>query len=690
MNPDPSTNCGCTQNSTGPASPSRSVTRSVAIVMTIATLIISPTGCRTPPAQTNAIKPIALHNIRTELEITARQRSNQRDSKLATGDEEYDESIFQQRLRLKADGYVYHPNLLDFSLAMVAGLQQSEFHQDRGGMIQNSAQNDTLEEFDVRASLFKNKDFPITLHGVRSRTFDPRPFRGSLETQTSSFDFTWQYVDPKTPTLFQLSRTNVDFNPFLRAGERPGSRRNSVARFETGYHFSEHNILSLRVSREQLEETPITIQYDTDRANLSHRIDFGVDKQHRFESTLRGYRQRGTFDIERIDWRETLRMKHTDRLRSSFVFEFIDRTQGDLFGAKPVQERSYLISSDLEHRLYDSLVSRSSGRAQRQEFGSGLEIERQTVGAFFDYQKKNPWGVLRSDFSVRLERQQRTGGDQVIAVIDESHTLRDPEPIIISDSNINQRTVTIIREDRTETYARGRDYRVMDFGNRIEIERVPTGRIRDDETVLVSYQVTLAGNFDLDTVQQRFGIRQEFDFGLNLYYRFYRQNQTISPLLASGVTVENITAQTLGGEYRKGTLHLFAEIEDHESTISPFESLRFGGEYTRQIGPATASISALWSDIQFRDRAARDVTLWTIDGRYRHPITRRFNIEAGVAYRNEQDTVGGDNEGIDFDLSADWSFRTTKIKLTYEYSLFENVFANDQSQAILVELVRRF
>ncbi len=690
MNPAPSTNHRITPVQTGFVSQTYPINRAAGAMMTIVTLMLLPTGCRTPPSRTNAIKPIALHNMRTELELTLRQRSDQRNSKLPTGDESFDESVFQQRLRFGADGYVYHPNLLDFSLAMVGGLQQSEFDQNRDGRIQNSSADDTLEEFDLRASLFKNKDFPVTLTAIRSRTFDPRPFRSSLETTTTSFDFTWQYTNPKIPTLLQISNTNIDFNPFLGAGERPGSRENTVVRFETKYLFSENNILYLKASSEKLLELPLDLQYNTDQFSIEHRLDFGSDKQHRLDSTMRYMEQQGSFAIERLEWWETLRLQHTDRLRSWYVFNFIDRTQGNLSGAQPVQETNYSISASIEHRLYESLTSRISGRYQNQEFGSGLNINRQTIGAYFDYQKKNRWGMLRSNYSVQLELQKRTGGDQIIAMTDEPHTFRDPDPIIITDPNINLATLTIMREDRTETFVRGRDFRIQNFGNRIEIDRIPTGRIRDEETVLLSYQSTLVGDFDLNTIQHRFGIRQDFDFGLSIYYRLYQQNQTLTPPSAMGTSVEDITSHILGAEYRKDRFRLFAEIEDHNSTISPFESFRIGGDYSRNIGKATASISSVWSDITFRDQLARKITLWTVDGRYRHPITRKFNINTGFAYRNERDSIGGDNEGINFDVSTEWSFRTTEIKLTYEYGVFNNAFAEDQSQTLLVQFVRRF
>lgn len=192
----------------------------LAAVVTVVTVGLG--GCQSGHRRRSRVQPIALRDVRVEFEARSRFRQDNRDSKRARGDEDFRETIFQQRLRVEAEGSVYHPNLLDFSMALVGGLQQSEFHESLDGARRGSTADDTLDEFDVRATLFQNKDFPASVHAVRSRTFDPRPFRSSLETTTTSFDFTWQYVNPKTPTLFQFSDTNIDFDPFLRAGERPG------------------------------------------------------------------------------------------------------------------------------------------------------------------------------------------------------------------------------------------------------------------------------------------------------------------------------------------------------------------------------------------------------------------------------------------------------------------------------------
>jgi hypothetical protein len=61
-----------------------------------------------------------------------------------------------------------------------------------------------------------------------------------------------------------------------------------------------------------------------------------------------------------------------------------------------------------------------------------------------------------------------------------------------------------------------------------------------------------------------------------------------------------------------------------------------------------------------------------------------------VLYRTEDDSVSGDDEGVDVDLSLEWIVRETELRLTYEYGRFEDDFAENNNQLLLVQFRRRF
>ena len=308
-----------------------------------------------------------------------------------------------------------------------------------------------------------------------------------------------------------------------------------------------------------------------------------------------------------------------------------------------------------------------------------------------DYRKKNRWGLFLADYQYRFQTEDRQGGSRNFEVIDERRTFQDPEPIVLTNTNVAISSIFVTAEDKTTVYRSGEDYRVRMIGNQIEIERVPTGRILDGQTVLLDYVFLLGGDFTLDTATQNLTLRQNLKFGLSPYYRLRWQDQQISPTGATGVQPENITASIFGAEFQKDSVRLLAEYEDHESNISPFEAIRLSGDYTRKVGRGgTARLRARWVDMDRFEPRDRRTKFLTVEGRHRQRIGDHLTLEGAVLYRNEDDSVSGSNEGVNGNFSLEWIVRETELRVTYEIGRFEDDFARNKTQTLFVQFRRRF
>ncbi|MEK7731829.1 MAG: hypothetical protein AAB363_08225, partial [Planctomycetota bacterium] len=657
-----------------------------------AALAVWIAGCQTPPKETRSTggRNLAVTDVRGRLEYLARVRDQQQDSKVGAGNTSFKESIFEENIRLETDGSVYHPNLLEFTLAGLFGLQQRDFEQTSDGQTRTSGGDGDVFEFDFEGHFLKKKPYPGTVYARRYRSLVPRPFLSSLQTTTTNYGFVWQYVDPKTPTSLQFNSTDVRLDP-LDKQEKPGRQKNEELRFETAYKFSEYNELTFLYNRRSVEEEPFALAYDSDELTLAHRLDFGDRRQHRLDSELNVFDQKGTFDVERTRFREILRLSHSETLRSWYRLELLDRTQGSLSGVPPIGEKSTYLSGTVEHQLYESLVSQFFAFVQQQDYDSGLEILRYGMQPGFDYRKKNPWGVLLANYNVRIQREDRSGGALDMEVVDETRTFQDPEPITLNNPKIVVSSIFITAEDRTTTYREGSDYRVRQVGDFVEIERVPTGRIQDGQTVLVDYVFVLGGDFSLDTVAHNFNIRQNFAFGLSPYYRLREQDQELSPEDATGITPEDITAHTIGVEYQRGPLRATAEFEDHDSTIVPFEAVRLSADLTHKFDAGgTARLKARWTDVERSAPQIRETEFFTVEGRYRHTIKKALTVEGAVLYRTQQDTLSTDNQGVNVDLALEWLYRQTEVRVTYQLGRFEDDFAKNRTSSLYVQIRRRF
>lgn len=653
-------------------------------------MLLGAAGCQRGGTGPTGVQALTVTKVRPSLEFTGRVREQEQRSKVGAGTTKSEESIFEENVRLETEGSVYHPNLLEYSLAGLFGLQQADFSENFSGRERHSGDDTEVYEFDFEGRLLKKKSYPGTVFARRNRSLEARPFLSSLETTTSNYGFNWQYVDPKMPTNLQFNHTEVLLRP-LDPEEGDGQQLNTNLRFETAYKFSDFNVVSFIYDWQSVQERPFDLDYDSDEFTLRHRLDFGEQHGHRFESELNFLTQVGTYDVDRFRWRETLRLQHSEALRSWYQYEFLNRTQGTLAGVPPIGERSNSLSATLEHRWYESLISQVTAYGQLQDYDSGLEVRRVGVQPGIDYRKKNPWGLLLFGYRVRLQNEDRSGGDQSFEVLDERRTFVDPEPIILSNANVAVGTIRVTAEDRLTLYRAGEDYRVRQLGDSVEIERVPTGRIRDGQTVLVDYVFNLAGDFTLDTINHDVNVRQDFPFGLSPYYRLRLQDQQISPDDATGVTPDDIQASIVGAEFNRGPLRTSAEYEDHDSSISPFRAVRLNAEVSKRFeSGATASLKGRWSEIRRSDELDRLTRFFTVEGRVRQALPNGLTLEGAVLHRREQDSESGADDGVDVDFSLEWIVRDTEVRLTYEFGRFDDDFSNNRNESLFVQVRRRF
>jgi hypothetical protein len=292
---------------------------------------------------------------------------------------------------------------------------------------------------------------------------------------------------------------------------------------------------------------------------------------------------------------------------------------------------------------------------------------------------------------VRFQNEDREGAGLSMEVLDERRTFRDPEPIVLANTNVAPGSIRITAEDRTTIYRAGDDYRIRVVGDQTEIERVPTGRITDGQAVLIDYIWLLGGDFELDTTNHNFSVRQRFDFGLSPYYRLRRQDQEVTPEDAMGVVPEDIEAHIVGTEFERGPVRLIAEYEEHDSNINPYDAVRLSADLTHRLERAgTAKLRTRWTEIDRGGDQDRETKLLTVEGRYRQRIAEHLTVEGAVLYRTEDDSLSGDDEGVDVDLSLEWVIRDTELRVTYEYGQFEDDFAENENQMLFVQFRRRF
>ncbi|MBI5863119.1 MAG: hypothetical protein HZB38_01135 [Planctomycetes bacterium] len=636
------------------------------------------------------------------LDLSGRWWYQSQESKVGAEDSSWRERFFQESLTLETKGSIYHPNLVEFAANGTFGLLQYESQEVTNGLHSNGGQDGTLWGFDVSANILKQKQYPGFVYARRAETIEPRIFQSSVRTTTTAYGIQWQYLSPTMPTRLRIDWIDVMLEPFSQTREG-GERKNLTGRFDTAWKFSEHNVLSLTYEHQSVDEwsglpsessdtsAQTTNNYESDDVLLAHRYDFGEKHEQSLTSELNWFEQAGDLDTLRKRWRETLRLKHSEELRSWYDLEYLDQSRGGLAGTESVDERSWRASGAVEHRLYESLVTQLNAFGQRQEFNLGADLDRYGGEARFDYNKKTPWGTLLASYSGRMEKQTSRGGAFIIAIREEAHTFRDPDPITLANTNVETSTLVVRAQDRITFYQRDRDFRLRINGDRLELERIPTGRIADGQTIIIDYTYSTGGDYDLDTTSQNAQLRHNFDFGLAPYYQWRWQDQTISPADAEGAAPEDIDAQIVGVEGNWGGLQASAEYEDHFSSINPFTGKRLQAGYTHRFRfDGAGTVRAAWTEMDYAAPRNQNVEFLTLEARYRQQIGDRFSVEGGVLYRKVNDTLRGPQHGIDANAALLWKFRGIELGINGEFKQFDDDFARSDSTRVMVQLRRRF
>ncbi len=628
----------------------------------------------------DAVGGLVLRGIGGNLEL-AWTREDETLSSTEANSRSSSNTVFEERLRLSTDGYVYHPNLLDFGTGVTLGLYQQQFDSEPG--ISGRASG-TLMEFDVNARVLKEKRYPLSLFARRHLGFQHRSFQASAEERVQAQGLTWSLRTRLLPIRLQLSRTET---------ETAGTDHNDPGQFyrEDRLQLSaEHkagmggDVSFAYEFQSNLETRANLSNYDTQRIALRHVVGFGDKDRYRLNSDVTWFDQTGTIAYEYLTWREWLLMDHRTNLRSWYGLDYDSQTQG----AGGAEQQSWRLSAGVRHQLYESLTSTLAASMEKSDYGAGGNRDRLAFGPGFTYRKRNPWGRLAADYAYDETREETSAVGDTRLLTRELAVFQDPDPITLDASRVDAGSIVIIRQDFGRVYELGTDYSVLRFGNNMEIRRIPTGDIADGERVWVEFSGGLGGATSTSIVSHSYGIGQYFDFGLSIYYRGNRQDETIDP--DEAVRARNIRNDLFGARYTIGPFYVSAERRTEESDV-PFTESRVDVGWSRRFpSRGTLSLSAGWSNATYEPPDEREVLYRNLTATYSQPLASRLMFSGQASFRNQEDSVNGSDRGLDLDLTLRWTLRQVTCLAQYEFNRYEDDLRGDTWSQLMVKVIREF
>lgn len=611
-------------------------------------------------------RPVLQHQkIQGEMELVAERRT---DSQSTSGNKrESETTVFEERLRLKTEGDIYHPDFLFYNAMLGLGLAQQHLNLDEG----SESQSESLNDYNVFVQMLRGKSYPTTFFATKSEELIPRQFLGALRTERQNKGATLSLRSADWPMTFQYTTSESDQDELTSQSSDFFSRDDKRFRYSAAHNFGDVSRISFDFDRTEVSQRSpgAFVETDTDRYTVLHDLIFGADEQHRLDSFFNFVDQSGTFNFENLQVEERLKLQHLSNFSTNYKLRYADYER-DLIRNKETRGEA-----GFEHKLYESLVTTANVFTSETDLDTQGDLTQHGGTGALSYRKNNAWGTLFSTYSVSLTQSKQSGGTGTGVVISESHTATELTPVELDRVNIDVSSVRV-KNDVGLLYQEGEDYTITERDGRVWLNIITVGaavppNFTEGQEFFVDYNFFIEPERQEDTLRQNFTARERFENGFAVYYAHRRQDENVSSTVTE-ITPDEYTINTIGTEYSNKGLFLQAEYSDENSTQIPSTSRRLHGRYSWSVsGDTTASIGVLnqWLDFGVPDE--RDVVLFKAGTEVFSRLTEKYNLSARADYRDEDDSRFGATRGFQFNSELQYNVRQLSIITGVEFNTLD-------------------
>ncbi|HPD30503.1 MAG TPA: hypothetical protein PLL20_10945 [Phycisphaerae bacterium] len=566
-------------------------------------------------------------------------------------------------------GHIYDANLIEYRATLEFGLSQTRFTEQADGVSREENQSDGfLHEYDVSLDVLKAKPVSFSVYARRSDHRLPRRFLPSLhEIDTSAGISSLIIAGPTTTEL------GLEWSDVRRRGNRDrlDDEELEVSRFYLDHTWAISQDQKLRVQydhdREESNYQGDSYNYDSrrDELRLSHELAFGSAGQHRLDTLLRYGQEDGDWARDEIEFLPRLSLAHTDKLKTVYRYNLYRFQQDaiDITQHKFDVEALYRPREDLRITVDTfGLYEAADDDVDSVEYGGGFDVS---------YVRPTSSGELTINLASAFERTEVHGDAGRRYVLSEGHVLGGSRPVYLNQRGIVPGSILAHNERRTRYYVAGSDYLVTDLGQLVRVERIPTGRIEDNEVVYFDYQYIIPAEASMNEFRNSFLVEHAFKFGLTPYYTLESRCEDVNTSEATAWRRHDSHRHRLGSRFDRDRWSAGAEYELYDDSTEPYDACHFTGRASLirtadHSLDVTGELSRYWFEGGW-DR--RRVWWLDIDVKDRFRINQMLALKNGLGYRWEDDTVDGTTHGIDLECGFQYVRGALTVDLTVEYDL---------------------
>lgn len=588
-----------------------------------------------------------------------------RTSPLASGENTHEYFLLSPFIQFRANGSLYHPNLIEFNLSAWQSISRHEVSQTlltaTGTTRQKFTDTPLLLRYQASLSILKHKPYSVRINASRSQGTRNLDFFTTTRIDTESYGIQTGYRAGKIPVEFSYRHFSQD----ERGLNRPIAREESLFKFKAQNTRENNGQTVFNYSYNDWKRRDNTVNWQTgstELASISNKEQFGERDQATLDANLR-YSRTGTQFRHQEDLRGRINLfiDHTDNLRSNTSINASRLSSGDA--------RNYVrfLNANLSHQLFESLTSSLDVFGSKDQ-SSNPTGRNELINYGFQWSENYKKQIgkkasLQLGYSLRIQPRKRSFEGRGIVILNEEHILGDDKVVLLNVPGVIIASVRVTDTDGSILYSRGFDYELIDQGELTEIRRVVGGKILDGQTIRVDYRAATQPSGEVtSTIHGATWRLNLWGSWLSLFGRYSTHD-------AKGddwIVIDEYERLLVGLESKLNWLRVGLEYEDRESTLTPYRAVRFNQSANWQTqwgGAFSLNFRQIWRTFP---AANRKVNYQDYLGRLEMVLFRRLNCSLDAGYRTEKGD-GIDNSMVTARVSIDYEIRKLLVEALYQF-----------------------
>ena len=579
---------------------------------------------------------------------------------------------------LKAQGSVYHPNLVSFDLNGEGGLGWDSDQVTSPGYNQTRHGSQDLARYLLRVHFLDAKPYNATFvssqdHYYRNYDFfntatvDTMRYGGRMDWRIDGFNLSAEagYREEHSTDL----NGTTDFSE-------------TYANF-TGLHQRERGSTSFAYNYDDFSQYSGALGSlgTTHALSASDSETFGSRRQIT-ASTAVGF---NVYDYsgpetKTVTATENVTVRHTSDLESFANANYSATDQS------PINSSAVQGAVGLRHRPYESLASVLDAHGTYNDFsglGSSGHDDRYGLGLREDYTKRlGGWGRLSLGGGIIADHEDHESSGVVQSVIREQHQIYLPtspsfQPVYLAKPGVLASSILIFNSANA-LVAQAGNYQIIPRGELTEIQLQPAPAdpllSLNPATIFVTYDSASVATSSFEALNTSAQIRLDLFNTLGLYGRANWVDNNAPPQ----TLVEQLTDLVGGAELTWRRLHVGAEYEDYDSNFSKYTAARFFQGIDFRLD-AASNLGFNLNQLFYRYAEGGNETQYQFSSHFDTQLTSwlSWNVEAGYYLRD----ISGTHEDLAAartGLTASWGKITLRANYQYNYQVIKQSVSREQ------------